>query len=193
MVKANQNIVEVYKEEFDSGTRTFVDILNAQIELYQSQQNLVNREFALLDDYWTILFNLSSLGKTVLSSDMKQCIKPIKKAKAVIQNSKEIDEELKALVSTVTEESKSAFDGIYTINLAVFSKEENAKKFLESLTLKEETRSYKYSNDKLTKIIYGSFSTKEEAIKAMMELPQSVKKNKPYINLLQNHKAYLND
>jgi outer membrane protein, adhesin transport system len=37
-VVANENIVEVYKSEFESGTRTFVDILDAQTVLYEAKK-----------------------------------------------------------------------------------------------------------------------------------------------------------
>ena len=37
MLSANANIVEVYKSEFEAGTRTFVDILDAQTVLYEAK------------------------------------------------------------------------------------------------------------------------------------------------------------
>jgi outer membrane protein, adhesin transport system len=40
-VTANENIVEVYKSEFESGTRTFVDILDAQTVLYEAKKRFI--------------------------------------------------------------------------------------------------------------------------------------------------------
>lgn len=72
-VRANANIVNVYKNEFDAGTRTFVDILNAQNELYQSTQSLVRKEFDLYDNYFDLLYSLSKLTKTILKQENQNC------------------------------------------------------------------------------------------------------------------------
>ncbi len=54
-VVSNENIVEVYKSEFESGTRTFVDILDAQTVLYEAKKSLINREYELYRNYYDIL------------------------------------------------------------------------------------------------------------------------------------------
>ena len=68
-VIANENIVEVYKSEFESGTRTFVDILDAETVLYEAKKSLVAREYDLYTNYYDILNTLSMLTTTVLESD----------------------------------------------------------------------------------------------------------------------------
>ena len=68
-VIANENIVEVYKSEFESGTRTFVDILDAQTVLYEAKKSLVSREYDLYTNYYDMLNTLSMLTSTVLESD----------------------------------------------------------------------------------------------------------------------------
>ena len=68
-VVANEKIVEVYKSEFESGTRTFVDILDAQTVLYEAKKSLVLREYDLYTNYYDLLNTLSMLTSTVLESD----------------------------------------------------------------------------------------------------------------------------
>lgn len=68
-VIANENIVEVYKSEFESGTRTFVDILDAQTVLYEAKKSLVAREYDLYTNYYDILNTLSMLTTTILESE----------------------------------------------------------------------------------------------------------------------------
>ena len=68
-VIANEKIVEVYKSEFESGTRTFVDILDAQTVLYEAKKSLVAREYDLYANYYDILNTLSILTTTVLESE----------------------------------------------------------------------------------------------------------------------------
>jgi len=72
-VLANENIVDVYKNEFEAGTRTFVDILDAQTVLYEANKSLVNREFELYANYYNLLNTLSMLSDTVDSSDAQAC------------------------------------------------------------------------------------------------------------------------
>jgi len=72
-VVANENIVEVYKSEFEAGTRTFVDILNAQTDLYEAKSSLVNREYALYSNYYEILNNSAMLSEAILASEPQSC------------------------------------------------------------------------------------------------------------------------
>lgn len=77
-VNANVNIVEVYKNEFEAGTRTFVDILDAESELYSSSKGLINMEHAALNNYYDLMFNLSMLSDAILASSNQNCsnVKP---------------------------------------------------------------------------------------------------------------------
>lgn len=72
-VEANVNIVEVYKNEFEAGTRTFVDILDAESELFNSSKSLINMEYASLESYYDLMFVLSKLSHTILSSANQNC------------------------------------------------------------------------------------------------------------------------
>ena len=42
-------LLKYIKSEFESGTRTFVDILDAQTGLYEAKKSLVNREFNYIE------------------------------------------------------------------------------------------------------------------------------------------------
>lgn len=72
-VEANVNIVDVYRNEFEAGTRTFVDILDAETELYNSSQSLINMEFNALNNYYDLMFNLSQLTDSILSNPNQDC------------------------------------------------------------------------------------------------------------------------
>ena len=91
-VDANDNIVKVYKEEFASGTRTFVDILDAETELYESKQSLVAREMALLDNYYNLLYTFSRLSRAILDMRDAECKAPVIEKKEGVKN--ELDEDL---------------------------------------------------------------------------------------------------
>lgn len=72
-VEANVNIVDVYRSEFQAGTRTFVDILNAESELYESTKTLIEVEYALINNYYDLMFNLSELSDSILYSKNQSC------------------------------------------------------------------------------------------------------------------------
>lgn len=81
-VKANESIVQVYKSEFESGTRTFVDILDAQTTLYEAKKSLVNREYDLYSSYYDLLNTLGMLTDTVLATQ-DVCSKSVPVAQAM--------------------------------------------------------------------------------------------------------------
>ncbi|UTJ06307.1 TolC family protein [Arcobacter roscoffensis] len=108
-VVANENIVDVYKSEFEAGTRTFVDILNAQTDLYEAKKSLVSREFELYSNYYDLLNSLSILVPSVLNSNISQCVnsklEDTSTTNKVENNSLAVSEELTALLGD--EESKA--------------------------------------------------------------------------------------
>ncbi len=67
-VKANEKIVRVYKQEFKAGSRTFVDILNAQTTLYEAKKSLLNREYEMYANYYELLNKMSVLSDSILHS-----------------------------------------------------------------------------------------------------------------------------
>ncbi len=97
-VVANENIVEVYKSEFESGTRTFVDILDAQTVLYEAKKSLINREYELYRNYYDILASTSSLTDTVLNSDGCSNSVALNSLVGEPQNQISSSDELKALL-----------------------------------------------------------------------------------------------
>lgn len=101
-VNANVNIVEVYRNEFEAGTRTFVDILNAESELFESSKGLINMEYSALENYYDLMFNLSLLTEAVLSSDNQNCAntKPRVIEYAPKKQNKDTESELDGLIST---------------------------------------------------------------------------------------------
>ncbi|CAM3867245.1 TolC family protein [Arcobacter cloacae] len=164
-VVANENIVEVYKSEFESGTRTFVDILDAQTVLYEAKKSLVNREFELYRNYYDMLLSLSMLSDTVLDPKNDVC-SDSKALASVVSEQKEYQKsentsELKALlgdeptpikeelkedliveerevVSVPKSEYKSfleAPEGYYTINITTTEGLDSAKRFVNMNSL----------------------------------------------------------
>ncbi|WP_419771262.1 MAG: TolC family protein [Candidatus Marinarcus sp.] len=129
----NLNILEVYKKEFDAGTRTFVDILNAESEVYTSNTALIQREFELYTNYYSLLLNLSKLSDSILMQKKQICTEPVVKKVSIrkimnsdqsttneldglLDNSAEIAptaEENRAMEAQKNKEEKINLDAIY--------------------------------------------------------------------------------
>ena len=217
-VDANENIVKVYKEEFDAGTRTFVDILDAETELYESRQSLVAREMALLDNYYNLLYTFSILSQSVLGMESTECTAPKVIKKVEVKN--DLDEELTELLEgdllpTLSDERNEKINGDieneisipqtnlpvffenkkYTLNLASWLSSKKSDIFSDGLLNQDEAFIYKiYNDNKLyTKVIYKRFDSYKEAKKAYNELDATIiEKHQPYIDNMEKHeKLYL--
>ena len=216
-VVANENIVEVYKSEFESGTRTFVDILDAQTVLYEAKKSLINREFELYNNYYEILNSLSLLTETALDSKNDVCAENKALSNMVVEqrqtNMNTESSDLKALlgdepvveskvrvkakpvatkVAKATPISGSFLDApeaYYTINITTTNGVEEANSYVSSNSL-ESASSYVYPfgpEMKSAKVIYGIFKSVKEANEAIKNLPSSVIANKPYIDNIAKH------
>lgn len=97
----NMNIRDVYLEQLKDGTRTFIDILNAESELYRSEIDALEEEIDIYPKYYDILEKMGLLSETILRSDTQVCstyvptkyVNPMKKNE-VIDNSEVEDKEL---------------------------------------------------------------------------------------------------
>ena len=212
-VVANENIVEVYKSEFEAGTRTFVDILDAQTVLYEAKKSLLNREYELYSNYYTILNSLSILTPTVLDPNNNVCSDTNALNMAIQESTstselrallgdeptavkKEITkEEVIPIVKEVSNTKQNSFleapAGYYTINITTTNGLDAANAYASENNL-EGASTYSFGPEmKSAKVIYGIFKSVDEANAAMSNLPSSVIANKPYIdNIAKHQKLY---
>ena len=54
-IEENKQIISIYKDQFDAGTRNFIDVLNVEGDLYNSKANLINTEYNMYTAYYKIL------------------------------------------------------------------------------------------------------------------------------------------
>lgn len=89
-VDDNFNILSVYKKQLADGTRTFIDILNAESELYRSNIDKIEQEFELFKSYYDFLNNMSMLSDAVLMQEKQTCPKYVFKPR-IDESQKEQD------------------------------------------------------------------------------------------------------
>ncbi|MAD41635.1 MAG: hypothetical protein CL623_04500 [Arcobacter sp.] len=76
-IEENKTIIEIYNDQFDAGTRNFIDVLNVEADLYNSKTNLINTEFTMYKAYYEILKNTSSLQNTIENSNVGTCAQTV--------------------------------------------------------------------------------------------------------------------
>ena len=72
-VSLNDQIVRVYQEQVKDGSRTFVDLLDAETELFRTRILLVEEIFNMYKEYFNILRNLNKLSDTILTQKNQVC------------------------------------------------------------------------------------------------------------------------
>ncbi len=71
----NKAIVDIYNRQLSDGTKTFLDLLNAEAELFRTKVLLTDIEFLLFDEYYNILKNLDILSDSILMDKDQICAK----------------------------------------------------------------------------------------------------------------------
>lgn len=69
----NKEILKIYKDQFEAGTRSFIDVLNVEGDLYNSKVSLLDAKYQLLNSYYEVFAYLSKLEEQVLSSKDQIC------------------------------------------------------------------------------------------------------------------------
>ncbi len=137
-IEENKQIINIYKDQFDSGTRNFIDVLNVEGDLYSSKIALINAEFTMYTSYYKILKATSSLQTTVLSSQSQSC----EASPVVSKKESKVDTSVQALLSDDVKEQKvqpstnvvAATSGEYVIFLESYKSSLTAEKDLQNIS-----------------------------------------------------------
>ena len=74
-VNINNQIVTVYREQLKEGSRTFLDLLNAETEVFRTKTLLEEEQINKYKEYFTILKSLNKLSDSVLNKKNVVCKK----------------------------------------------------------------------------------------------------------------------
>lgn len=72
---SNKVIVNLYSQQLDSGDKTFLDLLDAEKELFRTTLLLKTTEFKLYNEYYSILHSLDMLSDSILMEKNQVCNK----------------------------------------------------------------------------------------------------------------------
>lgn len=119
----NTNIRDVYLKQLQDGTRTFIDILDAESDLYNSQVSKIQQEMNLYSKYFDLLEKSGILTEAIIRSQNQICqayipkkyVNPMKQNKANVaedkldsdvikelgvEPTKNLDEQINKLINT---------------------------------------------------------------------------------------------
>ena len=162
-IEENKQIISIYKDQFDAGTRNFIDVLNVEGDLYNSKANLINTEYNMYQAYYKILKMTSSLQATVLSSADQVCGQVASKAIANAKKDTSVSDLLaedataKSMPVKINTVAPSTVSNEYALLLASYKDSAYADKMLNSV-------SSSLQNDVKAKIVSNSNGTKSLAL-----------------------------
>jgi adhesin transport system outer membrane protein len=178
-IEENKQIISIYKDQFDSGTRNFIDVLNVEGDLYNSKIALINAEYTMYSSYYKMLKATSSLQTTVISSQKQTCEAP-----ASITSKKEAktDISVQALLSDDEKEQKakplsvapvSTVSSEYALFLESYKNTATAEKDLQiiSSSLEKDAKAKLVSNPNATSsLVIYNINSLEDAISLKSKL-----------------------
>lgn len=72
-ISDNKQVLAIYKDQFEAGTRSFIDVLNVEGDLYSSKISLVDAKYQLLNAYYEVFAYLSKLEEQIVTSPDQVC------------------------------------------------------------------------------------------------------------------------
>jgi len=139
-IEENKQIINIYKDQFDSGTRNFIDVLNVEGDLYNSKIALINAEYTMYASYYKILKATSSLQTTIANSQNQTCeATPVYKAsKKELKTDTSVQdllsENVKDQKTPASETPTSAVSNEYVLFLESYKNSATAQKALENIS-----------------------------------------------------------
>ncbi|MEA1915303.1 MAG: TolC family protein [Campylobacterota bacterium] len=91
-VATNEEILSIYKDQFEGGTRTFVDVLDIESDLHSARTQLIDEEVVLVDTYYTMLSLTSSIQDSVLAQSAQNCVAAVPMVKKAAPKQDELED-----------------------------------------------------------------------------------------------------
>ena len=131
-IEENKQIISIYKDQFDAGTRNFIDVLNVEGDLYNSKLALIGTEYTMYNAYYKILKATSTLQTTVVTSENQACEQTNKQTNK--KTSTQTDTSVQSLLAEDSAPaSTSNASGEYSLLLESYSTNASAKIAIDTL------------------------------------------------------------
>lgn len=174
-IQDNQEILAFYKDQFEGGTRTFIDVLNIERDLISAKESLVDLSYDIDSSYFMIFNNLGLIKESVVRSNNPACQQTtttVTELPTQIPVEKDVTVEE---VQTMLSDDAVVYDETYALYLAAYKNmgyaEEDAQRARELLDM---NYSVKIEQKKgLNSVVVYDIITKEEAQNVKSRLTSS--------------------
>lgn len=132
----NQEILGYYKDQFEGGTRTFIDVLNIERDLISAKEELIDIQYDLDSAYFNIFKNLGTIKESVLSSNNDTCTETKVPAKAEPVKEEVASEEVQALLADDTAkpaQTEEMIVGTYAVYFVAYKDIADTQKAIEKM------------------------------------------------------------
>ncbi|HFU76323.1 MAG TPA: hypothetical protein ENK66_08775 [Arcobacter sp.] len=165
--------IDLYKQEFDVGSRDLIDLLSAQTEYVNSEKNLISGKYDSKILNFEMMYLTGNVMKPVLES------KTMEKA--------DFFEEVVFSDSYYNTLMDPKNKNKYIIHLAVYKFDKNLKRLIKNNNLNDNIYGFTLDNTKLVKLVHGIFNSKKEAQKYLNKYAKrkDINDNKPYITKVE--------
>jgi adhesin transport system outer membrane protein len=165
--------IDLYKQEFDVGSRDLIDLLSAQTEYVSSEKNLISGKYDSKILNFEMMYLTGNVMKPVLES------KTMEKA--------DFFEEVIFSDTYYNKLMNPKNKNKYIIHLAVYKFDKNLKRLIRNNNLHDDIYGFTLDNTKLVKLVHGIFNTKKEAQKYLNKYDhrKDINDNKPYITKVE--------
>ena len=158
-----EEILKIYKDQFEGGTRTFIDVLDVETDIFNAKTNLVNAEFNMYESYYKILNSQSSLQKTILGSSNQVCSETKDMAKEMPMkkdyNSTDLTELQEALSEPLMQKVEPSNMSYYVLFVESYKNKASALKSLDMINFRlknsYETKVTTNRNGTFTTVVYN--------------------------------------
>lgn len=72
-LKTSSEILDINRKQLEDGTKTFIDVLDAQNKIRNTQDNLIQQEMNHIENYYALLNEFSILTKAILKDFGNEC------------------------------------------------------------------------------------------------------------------------
>lgn len=106
LVKENKTILGIYKDQFDSGKREFIELLNVEADLYNARIDLLDARHLLFKTYYDILALTSTLESSLTNTEKQRCFYEKEDDKFLFDATLTSKEDTNEMSSLLSDESK---------------------------------------------------------------------------------------
>ncbi len=120
-IEDNENILSIYKDQFEGGTRTFIDVLNIERDLVSAKQDLIDAQYELDSSYFQIFNNLGTIKESILNSNNDTCTETKIQKKALSSAANTTSDDVQALLAEDANSSNNQVSEAMDVNTTVYA------------------------------------------------------------------------